>query len=758
MVEAFNNKIFKTVLKFLGWLLVFWLLGCAEISGLYPFWLGLYIAVAVLRRDMLFITIPFMLGGVLSNISVETAIIYCAAAIIGILISIIHKSHKKRVAWLLPLYCALASIPFLYFGLGSDLIYSIISTAFNMIFALSSFHFIRALNKRRNLRLSTDEGICGSIILMGLFCGLSGFIIGDFNLPLLVAASVILLVTYTCPTGYAAMLSLSIGLGLAFGSGEHAYISLICSMGLLSTIFKTRIRLYSSIVVTLITVLMGLYFGAFSNFGILDIVAVMVPCSLILIVPEKWLQHLSVFTKNEGKNYITQNIVSDNKVAVSKTLKQTADVFYEMDRVFRSLVKGNLPAQDAKKMLTCELIQGVCDNCPEKSRCLRQMNGEFNDVFISLINTGFEKGKITLLDIPQTLTTKCVKVNTLVSAVNGLLNSYKEYSSTITNLDSSRVLIAEQLLGVSRVLNNLSDEVGSRFEFDYDLAQKIKDELEYLGITLNEVFVYKKGEKLGINIAIKNTDAENSEILKTVNKICRASFMLTDIRPTEVSGLSTMIFEVAPRYQVAFGLAQAFKNNDAVGGDTHSVTNINNQKFLLAVCDGMGAGEEAQKVSSLAIGLIENFYKAGFDNDTVLSSVNRLLNLGRSDVFSALDVCVIDQSLGLVDFVKLGASAGFIKHGNMTDIIESGALPLGILEDIKPRISRTGVEVNDMIVLTSDGISDAFETTENLQQYINNLSTKNPQEMAAEILDRAKELNHDIPKDDMTVLVCRITA
>lgn len=757
MVEVVNKRIIKVVLKFVCWFLVFWFLGCAQISGILPFWLGLYVAAALLRRDVLFITVPFLLGGVLSDIAIETAIIYCVAALVGVLISIIHKNRKRKIAWLLPPYCILGGVAFLYFGMGDQLVYSIISIAFNIIFALSSMHFIKALNKRKNLRLSTDEGICGSLILLGLFCGLGSFVIGEFNLPLLIATSVILLVTYTCPQGYAAMLSLSVGLGLAFATGEHAYIALICSMGLLSGIFKTRIRMYSSIVVTLITVLIGLYFEAFTKFGILDIVAVMIPCALILIVPEKWLQRLSIFTHNNGKNYITQNIVSDNKVAVGRTLRQTADVFYEMDRVFRSLVKGNLPAEDAKKMLTCELIQGVCDNCPEKSRCMRQMGGEYNDVFISLINSGFEKGKVTLLDIPQTLTTKCVKVNSVVNSANGLLSSYKEYSGNITNLDSSRILIAEQLLGVSRILNNLSDEVGSVLDFDDDLACKIKDELEYLGITLNQVFVYKKGEKLGVSIAIKNSDAENENILKTINKVCKANFMLTDIRPTEVSGLSTIIFEVAPKYQVAFGLAQAFKNNDEMGGDTHSVTNINNQKFLMAVCDGMGAGAEANQVSSLAIGLIENFYKAGFDNDTVLSSVNRLLNLGREDAFSALDVCVIDQNLGLVDFVKLGAANGFIKHGDTTDVIESGALPLGILEDIKPKISRTGVEVGDIIVLISDGISDAFDTTESLQQYINNINTKNPQELAADILDRAKELNFDIPKDDMTVLVCRIT-
>ena len=116
----------------------------------------------------------------------------------------------------------------------------------------------------------------------------------------------------------------------------------------------------------------------------------------------------------------------------------------------------------------------------------------------------------------------------------------------------------------------------------------------------------------------------------------------------------------------------------------------------------------------------------------------------------------MDFHNNFLDFIKLGATYGFIKKANSTEVIESSGLPIGVLEEMRPHITRKLIEPFDTIILLSDGISDAFDNKSDLQDFINNLSSTNPQTIADEIMDRANDLNNGVVKDDMTVLVARI--
>ena len=62
----------------------------------------------------------------------------------------------------------------------------------------------------------------------------------------------------------------------------------------------------------------------------------------------------------------------------------------------------------------------------------------------------------------------------------------------------------------------------------------------------------------------------------------------------------------------------------------------------------------------------------------------------------------------------------------------------------------------DMIVLSSDGVTEAFGANENFESFVNNVNTVHPQELANKILEKALALNLGVANDDMTVVVGRI--
>ena len=212
----------------------------------------------------------------------------------------------------------------------------------------------------------------------------------------------------------------------------------------------------------------------------------------------------------------------------------------------------------------------------------------------------------------------------------------------------------------------------------------------------------------------------------------------------------------SPSYEVVFGIATRTKTGSIKSGDSYSVVKLKDGKYIFAICDGMGSGEKAEATSSTALGLLENFFKAGFDKEIILSSVNKLLSLGRDDVFSALDLCVVDTRTGMGDFIKMGAPESFIKHRETTDVVSIGALPLGIIQNTEAKSQNVYLSAGDKIIMMSDGISDSFKNSSEIQNYINNLSINTPQNIADEIIHRVLKDNSNIAKDDMTVMVIKI--
>ena len=61
-----------------------------------------------------------------------------------------------------------------------------------------------------------------------------------------------------------------------------------------------------------------------------------------------------------------------------------------------------------------------------------------------------------------------------------------------------------------------------------------------------------------------------------------------------------------------------------------------------------------------------------------------------------------------------------------------------------------------MLVISTDGINDSFESDDCCADFINNINSLNPQEVADQILQKALENNGGIAKDDMTVVVAKV--
>lgn len=731
----------------------------ASIDGLIsPFAYGLAVALVFSGKQKSYFIAPlYFIASVLVNPSMIYLISAGVSASILLTCGLIFGMKKSKTYINVSVLVAGLSA-YIYYGYVFNYVsLTIVYLILNIITCIAMSHFIKAIyNRPFVFRFTLDELLSACFMLMVLGVGFSSIDIGFANLYHIVGILWVLVCVYTLGGYYGIISSCMYGAGSVVASLDISSMALFVFMAVLVTVFRSPNRLIPVFSVILIDVVYGVYFTMIYDLNYAYLIETLISSSVFLMIPISILDYANGFFADDSREQTAKSIINRSRHAIYRRLVELSDVFADMDIVFRQMVKGNIPVEDAKKMLANEACNKLCANCPNKTKCLKNKI-DAGKIFYEIITVGFERGKATLLDLPAFLTSQCQKTNQILLVINQLILQYKQYANMINNLDSSRILIAEQLLGVSKIMKSLGEDLHKSLNFDSSLENKVVEELIYNNIVCNEAMIFHQNDAMtNVNLMVQSDDAMNVNISKITSRLCGGPMSISEVLPSKTKGWSLINLVSAPRYDIIFGYANRVKTGEEISGDNYSLLRLYNNKFMMAICDGMGSGEKANKVSELAINLVENFYKADFSNEIILSSVNKLLSLNNEETFTALDICVIDLNNSFADFIKLGAPIGFIKKRNETEVVEGGSLPVGILNTLQPSITKTVLGGQDIFILCSDGVVDSFDNIEFMQAFINNIDSLHPQYIADAILEKALEIKRGIAPDDMTVLVGRV--
>ena len=726
-------------------------------NSLMPFGVGLIFALLLLDYSGYMLAVIYFVAGIISDFGVTGIIVNLNVSVVLALVYYLIKLKKiKLKKWMLVVLALLGQLSYIITNLGStrENLSLFVSIVLSLFFLFSCAYFFDAISAKRQGFLNLDEKICGAVILILFMFGMSSTNVSIINLGFVFASLVILLCTYVFPNDKVVVISAILGVGMSLAHMSQMYISLCVVMGLMSISFRCNFRYLSAIAVCLGHVIFTVFFNTGFSWG--EILSVVIGGVIFAIIPNSILHKYNGIFDN--KSLLTvKNIVDNSKNQIVTRVKELSKIFLEMDGVYRKMVRGTLPDDKAKVMLREELVDMVCSKCEGRDYCFRSSGNFVDNAIDTIVSVAYDKGKILLMDIPQHLTSNCNNTSAIVSSLNSLVSSYKQYTGVINNLDTSRILIANQLNGVSKLLDSLSSEVDVNINFDHKFNDRIKEELSYKNIICYASFVYEKDVYTRyVNLIVKTESIDKVVIEKIVSKIIGVKLMIKNVSPNDAD--TSMVYMVTkPNFDIAYGSCGITKTGKIVSGDSKSILKIDDGKYMVSICDGMGSGKSAHSISALTISLIENFYKCGFDNDTILNSVNKLLSLTEEENFSTIDLCLIDGKKNTYDFVKLGATTGYLKRENgVCEKIESSGLPIGVLEEIRPHITKKLINPFDMLVFVSDGITDSFENKLDLSSYISHLDIINPMLLSQNILDKALSLNSGIAIDDMTVVCVRV--
>ncbi len=730
--------------------------------GLTPFGIGAIFAIFSVGFDGFVLAVVFAVTYLLANFGLSGAIVAISCglslAIGQWLRSLLEKKKKKfKHGYVLALYLlALSGLVITNIGGLKENIALFVLVILSTIFLYLCIHFLNAVLRRGIwIGLNLDEKICGSVIFLIVMIGASRVQTAYFNFGVLLFPLVILVSTYVFKNGVGLMLSVLSGLGLALGMLDTNFIALSVVLMVASVAFRGNLKWLSALAVEFCYIIFTLIFGMGIEYG--ELISFSVGVLIFVFVPSKILCRVSK-TFVIGREGMEQEMLDKIRTSVEKRLKGLAQVFDEMNVTYRSMTKGLLPRDDALALIKSELKASICDKCVDKDNCYRARGTFFQSSLDTALSNGYDRGKVLLTDLPQYLTTNCSQVNALVSSLNNLLFSYKDYALAIKNLDTSKVLIAEQLYATSRLISSLSLDIGASITFDKKLEERVIEELRYSGIMCIEASIYQKDISVKeISIIVTSDTLDDKKLIKCVSKCLGVQVIITNKKPLNTPATTAITLVSSPNYSIAFGVASAKKFGSKSSGDSHSIIKIDEGKYLVTLTDGMGSGRRATTISTLTTKLIEYFYRAGFDSDLILSTVNKLLSLSEEENFATIDLCVIDGRKNTYDFIKLASSDGYILGASgECEVISGSNLPVGILDDVRPNVLGRLISNMDILVFVSDGVADVLSANLNIPNYLRSLDILNPQVLSDTILNKALELSSGTPKDDMTVIAVRV--
>ncbi len=329
-------------------------------------------------------------------------------------------------------------------------------------------------------------------------------------------------------------------------------------------------------------------------------------------------------------------------------------------------------------------------------------------------------------------------------------------------LSEQRLVFAGQLQEMSRMIFDIAHQERMIEKISEKKYRQLVREMKTEGILVGNLF-YTRAEDGHRQYSIQMKTAKNSSI--STDDAAGLLSVLLDMHlvPHRNSSFfispqwGTYIYQEEPSYHVLTGSAKATKQSETVSGDCYENVAYGDGNVAILLSDGVGSGESALKNSSMVVDLMQRFLEAGFSMESAMQLINGVFLTGSSEQnTSTLDCCSIDLYQGICHFCKAGAAPSYLKRNNLVEQISSRNLPLGLVAAPESESLTRYLEDGDYIILLSDGVVDAMNQgigEAALPEMISRFQTKNPNELANDILGFVLHQCRGEIRDDMTVLV-----
>ncbi|WP_158738507.1 stage II sporulation protein E [Alteribacillus sp. YIM 98480] len=787
LVKNISNRTKQKTLRLLEMLFIQWgglvfilgiLLGRAVLlAELFPFALPFFAAVYSWRKEKGIIAAAGIIVGTFSGAIFHGAFVLAAIAIFLGIYEWITR-YGWRTGWTLPLSVFLATVgaraSTVWLEEGALSSYSMVmagveaglSFILTMIF-LQSMPLL--ITKKRKQPLKQEEIVCFIILLASVMTGAIGWVIYGMAAEHTLARYLVLLFAYTGGAALGASVGVIAGLVLSLASVANLYqMSLLAFAGLLGGLLKEGKKVGVSIGMLLGTALIALY-GDGMNGASLTLAESAAAIALFLITPriitsfiEKYIPGTPEYAREQQKHMKKIRDITALKV------ERFSNLFQTLSKSFMSspdMTDKEMEDKERDELLS-KITEKTCQTCFRKERC---WVNQFHETYDGMTNMLYELERNGKISGPMKNQWKkhCHYDTRMTKVMTEELQQDQARRELSKQVQESRQLVADQLKGVSEVMNDFAREIQREKEAHHWQEEQIHEALQDAGLDIGHVDIYRLDEG---NVEIEMSVLKGGAGLEQAEKIIAP--MLSDIlkehiivdkeEPYEnISEYLNITFVSARTYTVNIGTASVAKGGGWVSGDSYASMDIGAGKHAIAISDGMGSGEKAHRESSSALQILQTILASGMDEKTAIRSINSILSLrSTEEMFSTLDLAMIDLQEAKSRFIKIGSIPSFIKREDKVKQIEARNLPIGMMEHAELDVVTEQMKDGDMLIMMSDGILDIPGPIENteiwIRRIISQLDTEDPQEMADLLLERVMRVSQGKINDDMTIVTAKI--
>ncbi|MBD8589627.1 stage II sporulation protein E [Peribacillus castrilensis] len=753
------------------------LLGRALIlSQLAPFGLPFFAAVFLMRRDRAPLALFGLIAGGLTVHYSNSLVIFASA----FLLLLFHKIKKpavegqfKTMSMYVFASLFLVNLAEQYLVFRTIQLYDLmmvgVEAGLAMILTLIFIQSIPMLTVRtKSQSLKTEEIVSIIILLASVMTGTIGWMIYDLSLDHIFSRYLVLLFGLAGGAAIGSTVGVVTGLIFSLASIASLYqMSLLAFSGLLGGLLKEGRKIGVASGLLIATLLIGLY-GEGTNNIMVTLYESLIAVALFILTPSsiinKIAKHIPGTVENSDEQQQYARKVRD---VTAQRVEQFSHVFEALSNSFSQVDERGRLEEDEKEFdyFLSNVTEKTCQLCFKKEQCWsKNFNTTYDGMQEIMLQLSENNGQL-----PQKTSKEwgkyCSRGPQVIGAISQELTYFEANQKLKRQVKESRKLVADQLRGVSAVMDDFAKEIQRERKNHHVHEESILEAIQDFGLHIGHVEIY--------SLEQGNVDIEMSVPYCQGRGECEKLIapMLSDILgetivvhseecATYPSGQCEVIFRSAKKFTVETGVAHAAKGGGLVSGDSFTTMEIGCGKFAIAISDGMGNGERAHFESTETLKLLQKFLQSGIEEKIAIKSVNSVLSLRTTDeIFSTLDLAMIDLQDARAKFLKICSIPSFIKRGDRIIKIESSNLPMGIIQDFDVDVVSEELKAGDILIMMSDGVFDGPSHVENiefwLKRKIKEMETDDPQEISDLILEEVIRTK-GIIDDDMTVVTSKI--
>lgn len=199
-------------------------------------------------------------------------------------------------------------------------------------------------------------------------------------------------------------------------------------------------------------------------------------------------------------------------------------------------------------------------------------------------------------------------------------------------------------------------------------------------------------------------------------------------------------------------------------GDLYDFIQLNDGKIAFCLGDVSGKGLPAALIMANLQSLLRTFPQFSSSPAYCMAQANRIIEKAISEgKFITLFLGILDPVNHKITYTNAGHENPFFISDDICKRLSEGGLPVGIFENAEYKEVEVNINAEDLLVIFSDGITDAsnmtgnFFTEESLQQIILKHSDESPQKLLEIIRSEVHEFTGDSPQfDDITLCIVKI--